>query len=282
MNIGLLNTLRVLRKTENGAYVGDDSGEVLLPRRLLPAQCELGDSLEVFVCHDSEDRLMATTEKPAVMVGGFALLRVKQLTGVGAFLDWGLAKDLFLPFSEQTFELSVGENVVVHCYLDKSDRIAATMRLDKYVGKTPHQFREGQPVSLLICGKTDLGFKALIERSHWGILYFDETFQKLHYGKQIDGFIKKLRPDSSVAGAKIDLTLTRAGHQAASDEIGPKILELLRKKGGFLAVTDKTDPETIYRMFGASKKKFKIALGGLYKQRLITVEDEGIRLVGES
>lgn len=274
MNIGLMNTLKVLRKTENGVYVGDDAGEVLLPRRLVPAKCELGDTLELFVCHDSEDRLMATTEKPAVMVGQVALLRVKQLTEVGAFLDWGLAKDLFLPFSEQIFDLTVGENVVVYCYLDKSERLSATMKLDKNVGKTPHEYKEGQQVSLLICGKTDLGFKALIENAHWGILYFDETFQKLHYGKRVDGFIKKLRPDG-----KIDLTLTRAGHQAASEELGPKIMDLLHKKGGFLAVNDKTDPETIYRMFGASKKKFKIALGGLYKQRLITVEDEGIRLV---
>ena len=192
---------------------------------------------------------------------------------IGAFLDWGLPKDLFLPHSEQTRSIQVGQSVIVYIYLDKTERITASMRLDRHVSSEPEKYTEGQEVDLIIVAETDMGFKAIISNHHWGVLYHSEVFQPLSYGQRIKGFIRNLREDG-----KIDLILQQAGHKAAQGDIGPKILEELKKQGGFLPVNDKTSAETIYELFGVSKKKYKIALGGLYKKRLITVDDDGIRL----
>ena len=217
---------------------------------------------------------MNTSETPLAWVGEFAYLKVVDTKEVGAFLDWGLEKDLFLPHSEQTRSIQPGQSVIVYIYLDKAERITASMRLDKHVSAEPEKYTEGQEVDLLIVAETDLGFKAIINNHHWGVLYHSEVFQPLSYGQRIKGFIKKLREDG-----KIDLILQQAGHKAAQGDIGPRILEELKKQGGFLPVNDKTSAETIYELFGVSKKKYKIALGGLYKKRLITVDDDGIRLV---
>ena len=216
---------------------------------------------------------MNKSETPLAWVGEFAFLKVVDTKEVGAFLDWGLEKDLFLPHSEQTRSIQPGQSVIVYIYLDKAERITASMRLDKHVSAEPEKYTEGQEVDLLIAAETDLGFKAIINNHHWGVLYHSEVFQPLSYGQRIKGFIKKLREDG-----KIDLILQQAGHKAAQGDIGPKILEELKKQGGFLPVNDKTSAETIYELFGVSKKKYKIALGGLYKKRLITVDDDGIRL----
>lgn len=274
VQIGQINKLKVVKKMEYGVFLdGGSDGEILLPARYAPENCEVGAELEVFVCFDSEDRLVAMTEMPFAMVGTFGLLKVKSIERVGAFLDWGLPKDLFLPYSEQTRDLKIGQNVLVYLYLDNTDRIASSMRLDRFMDKESGNYEAGQSVDLLIAAKTDLGYKAIINGRHWGMLYANEVFQQLEYGQRLKGFIKQVRDDG-----KIDLRLNEAGHKATAD-IGERIMELLKSKGGFLPITDKTDPEAIYDLFGVSKKKYKIALGGLYKKRLITVHDDGIRLV---
>lgn len=275
IQVGKFNKLKVLKHVDFGVYLdGGDDGEILLPLRYMPENCDVGNEVDVFICFDSDDRLMATTEKPKAMVGDFALLKIVATTPVGAFLDWGLPKDLFLPFAEQTRALRVGQEVLVYIYVDKSDRLSASMRLERNIEKTDAKYEEGQQVNLIIAGRTDLGFKAIIENRHWGVLYGNEVFQPLHQGQKIQGYIKKMREDG-----KIDLSLQRTGHKSANEDVGPKILELLKLKNGFLAINDKTSPEEIYRLFGVSKKKYKIALGGLYKQRLISVDEDGIRLV---
>lgn len=275
VQIGKINKLKVLKHVDFGVYLdGGDDGEILLPLRYMPDQCEVGDEVEVFICYDSDDRLVATTETPKAMVNDFALLKVVATSSVGAFLDWGLPKDLFLPFAEQTRALRVGQEVLVYVYIDKSDRLAASMRLERNIEKTAAEYQDGQKVNLIIAGRTDLGFKAIIEKRHWGVLYANEVFQPLRQGQKIEGYIKKMRPDG-----KIDLSLQRSGHKATREDVGPKILESLKEKNGFLPINDKTPPEEIYRLFGVSKKQFKVALGGLYKKRLISVHEDGIRLV---
>jgi len=278
IQIGQYNTLRVLRHVDFGAYLeGDeDTGDILLPRKYLSDNTQVGDTLKVFICYDSEDRLVATTETPQILLGQFAALQVVSLTATGAFLHWGLPKDLFLPFAEQTHRLHVGETVVVFLYLDNTNRLAASMRLGRNLEKTPGNYEEGQSVDLLISGKTELGYKAVINGRHEGLLYFNEVFQPLSIGQKIQGYIKYVRP----ADGKIDLRLQRTGHQGG-EEIAPQILALLEKSGGFLPINDKTSAEEIHRLFGTSKKKYKIALGGLYKKRLITVSEDGVRLISK-
>jgi predicted RNA-binding protein (virulence factor B family) len=275
VQIGKLNKLTVIKHVDFGLYLqGDeDTGEILLPRKYITDNCQVGDSLEVFLCYDSEDRLIATTETPKAMIGEFACLQVVATSSVGAFLDWGLPKDLFLPFAEQTHRFQQGDEVVVFLYIDNTNRIAASMRLERNIDKNPGAYEADQAVDLMVVGKTDLGYKAIINGRHWGILYFNEVFQPLRYGQKIAGFIKAIRPTDG----KIDLRLQKTGHHAG-DEIAPKILDLLEKSGGYIAINEKTSAEKIYELFGASKKKYKIALGGLYKKRLITIETEGIRL----
>ena len=233
------------------------------------------EKLRVFVCYDSDDRLVATSLIPKAQVGEFAVLKVITTARVGSFLDWGLPKDLFLPFSEQLHELKPNEEIIVHIYLDKSSRISASMRLEKYLKKTctAGDFGEGEAVYLLISGRTDLGYKAIVNGTHLGILFEDEVFRSLYYGEKTNGFIKKIRSDG-----KLDLSLQKTGHLAAED-IGPKILAMLNENKGFLAINEKSEPDTIYQMFGVSKKKYKIILGGLYRKRLISIDDDGIRLI---
>jgi predicted RNA-binding protein (virulence factor B family) len=279
--VGQINQLKINRQTDFGMYLGGtDDGhaehEVLLPNRYIPEDKGIGDMVDVFVYHDSEDRLIATTEKPKAQVGEFAFLDVIDTSRVGAFLDWGLSKDLLLPFAEQTFEPEIGRKLIVFVYLDITGRISASMKLEKHLKSTPIDYAPEQAVDLLVYGKTDLGYKALINGKHSGMIFANEVFQPLHYGELLKGFIKAVREDG-----KIDLRLMKAGHKAAQEDIEPKILELLTENGGFLAINDKTPSEKIYDLFGVSKKKYKIALGSLYKKRLITVDDEGIRIANK-
>lgn len=217
---------------------------------------------------------MKQKQDPVAWIGEYALLEVASVQEVGAFLKWGLEKDLFLPHSEQTRPIHEGQKVIVFIYLDKAERLTGSMRLEKHVSPEPARYEEGQEVQLLIAARTDLGFKAIINQKHWGLLYRSEVFQELQYGQEIKGYIKQIRDDG-----KIDLILQQAGHKAAQDEIGPRILEALRKNKGFLPLNDKTSPEKIYELFGVSKKKYKVALGGLYKKRLIRLTDDGVYLV---
>ncbi|MCB0369359.1 MAG: GntR family transcriptional regulator, partial [Bdellovibrionales bacterium] len=231
--------------------------------------------INVFIARDSEDRLVATTENPKVIVGGFAVLKVLEVTEVGAFLDWGLSKDLFLPFSEQLWELKVDDKVVVTAYLDKTQRITASMRVEKYLKKSAQtdDYKDNQPVDIILYDRTDLGFKAIVEQKHSGLLYENQVFKKLNYGNELVSFVKKVRADG-----KIDLLLLQQGHHGA-DPIKEKIIELLRNHNGFYPLTEKTTPEEIYKLFGVSKKKYKVAIGGLYKSQLIEITEKGLKLV---
>lgn len=270
--------LQILRWTANGAFLdGGSLGEILLPNGEVPDGADEGDEVEVFISRDSEDRLIATTTFPRAQVGEFAVLEVAAIEPIGAFLNWGLPKDLFLPFREQTRDLKVGDPVVVYVGLDARDRLVASMKVTDFTeSDPPESYVTDTPVRVLICGSTDLGYKAIVDGTYEGLLFRNEVHQPLRYAQEVDAFIKRVRPDG-----KIDLSLRPTGqgsNKALVDETAQKIVKHLEAQGGFAALTEKTPPEEIYRLFGVSKKKYKIALGGLYKARRVQVEERGVRL----
>ncbi|MBC9251519.1 GntR family transcriptional regulator [Pseudomonas alcaligenes] len=274
--IGRYNSLQVVKQTDFGLFLdGGSDGEILLPNRYVPKgePCEIDDWLNVFVYLDSDDRIIATTEKPKVQVGGFASLKVVDINRVGLFFDWGLSKDLFMPHSEEKRPLQVGDYCVVHVYLDRSKRITATARLDRYLDNVPASYKVGEAVELLVVEQSDLGFKAIINGKHWGLIHKNEVFKFLRGGMQENGFIKELRADG-----KISLSLQPIGREAAGD-LAEQILTRLREQGGRLALSDKSPPEAISKVFGVSKGNFKKAIGGLYKQGLIRILDDAIELL---
>jgi uncharacterized protein len=273
-SIGKVNWLPVLRETDSGLiFDGGDLGEILMPTRYVSQGWKEGDIVELFLMLDSEDRLTAITEKPLAMVDEFAFLDVVSVTGIGAFLDWGLPKDLFVPFREQKMKLREGQSALVRIYLDEvSGRIAASCKLDRYLDRTEPDYEPGEKVKLMICSKTDLGYKAIVNGRHWGVIFSNEVFQPLARGQEMQGFIKQIRPDG-----KIDLSLQKMCANRFSD-LGEEILDQLQEQGGFLPINDKTQPEEIYNRFGVSKKAYKRALGGLYKKRLIVFVDGGTKL----
>ncbi len=275
--IGVLNNLRVVKEVDFGVYLdGGEHEEILLPRRYVPECCKVDDNIRVFIYLDSEDRFIATTESPYAMVGDFALLKVVAVESVGAFLDWGLLKDLLVPYSEQSPTMETGKSYIVRIYVDKkTNRIAATTRLDRYLDNEPGDFHAGQEVELLICNQTDIGYKAIINGTHWGVLYSNEVFQPLKSGQKRRGYIKKVRDDN-----KIDLSLHKPGYERV-DDITDTILNVLKEQGGFISVTDKSPPETINKLFGVSKKTYKKAIGAIYKKKLITIENDGIKLISK-
>ena len=276
--IGRYNSLQVVKHTNFGLYLdGGADGEILLPNRYIPKDIpsEDEDWLNVFVYLDSADKLIATTEKPKVQVGEFASLKVVEVNSIGVFLDWGLPKDLLLPYSEEKRQMTAGEYVVVHVYLDKhTRRITATARLDRYLDKTPATYQVGQEVDLLVAEATDMGFKAVINHKHWGLIHKNELFKFIRSGMREKGYIKELRADG-----KISLSLQPIGHEAASG-LAEQIIERLRAQGGVLALGDKSPPELISEHFRVSKGNFKKAIGGLYKQGLIRIHDDRIELLG--
>ena len=275
LKIGQYNTLIVHAVVPAGLYLdGGDEGDVLLPKKEIPPGCQLGDALTVFVYLDSEDLLVATFAKPHATVGEFAVMRVSSVERVGAFLDWGLPKDLLLPFAEQTREVRLGDRVIVCLYLDNTMRISASMRVQRHLSKETPTYQPGEEVELLSFAKTDLGYKAIVNGRHVGVLYADGVFRDIRYAERFKGYIKQVRPDG-----RIDLVMARPGAKAAAEDIGPQILTALKNAGGFLPINDKSSAEKIHDEFGVSRKKFKIALGGLYKKRLITVDETGIHLV---
>lgn len=273
--IGKINRLKVLRKVSIGLYLdGDTLGDLLLPNRYVPDNIEVGEELDVFIYLDSEDRLIATTEEPYAVVGDFALLKAVATTNVGAFLDWGLSKDLMVPFSEQQQKMVEGLNYLVHVYLDdNTKRIVASAKIDKFLDNLPPQYQTGEEVQLMIAGKTELGYKAIINGIHSGILYSNQVYTPLAIGQKLKGYIQKVREDE-----KIDLLMEKPGYEKI-DDISESILYKLKANGGFLPVTDKSNSDEIVRMFGMSKKNFKKAIGALYKKRLINLEPEGIKLL---
>ncbi len=273
--IGRYNKLIINRETDFGVYLnGEELGEILMPKKYLPKSWEIDDEVEVFVYLDSEDRLVATTEQPYAQVGDFALLGAVAVNTIGAFFDWGLLKDLLVPYREQKGRIEKGQSYIVYIYLDEeSNRIAGSTNLNKYLNKTDASYEENQEVDLFIVNKTELGYNAIINKSHIGMLYQNEVFQTLKRGQTLKGFIKKIRDDD-----KIDLCLQKAGFEKV-DDLTSKIISELEEWGGFINVNDKSDPDTIYDLFEVSKKTFKKAIGSLYKKRLITIEKNGIKLI---
>ncbi len=275
--IGRMNSLQVVKHTDFGLYLdGGADGEILLPKRYIPKDTpsEVDDWLNVFVYLDSEDKLIATTDKPKVQVGEFASLKVVDINRVGLFLDWGLPKDLLLPHSEEKRPLQIGDYCVVHVFVDKrSRRITATARLDRYLDKVPATYQAGDEVDLLVVEPTDMGFKAIINGKHWGLIHKNEVIGFMRGGIRQPGFIKEMRSDG-----KISLSLQPLGQQVA-DSLGEQILQRLRDSGGMLELSDKSSPERISAMFRVSKGNFKKAIGGLYKQGLIRIHDDRIELV---
>jgi uncharacterized protein len=277
--LGKRNLLSIVRESAPGLYLdGGDLGEILLPGRYIPAGLKPGDKLDVFVYRDSEDRLVATTETPLAMVGEFACLQVISVNQhVGAFLDWGLAKDLLLPFREQEIPVRVGQPVVVYVCLDvKTDRILATARLNRHLNRDTPAYRAGQPVSFLITGRTPLGYNAIVENAHRGLLYQDNLAAPLAVGQKLKGFVRTVR-----SGGKIDLSLDASGYKRVA-ALTDQIVQALERNGGRLDFDDDSSPAAIRQTFGVSKKAFKQALGKLYKARRIRFQHPGIQLLDNS
>jgi predicted RNA-binding protein (virulence factor B family) len=274
INIGKINKLNVVKKQGADIYLDNGtSGKVLLADKKMSADCQVGDSLAVFVYVDNEGHLAATTQTPLAQVDDIAWLKVVSLNYVGAFLDWGLPKDLLVPFSEQHHEMEVSRSYLVKVFLDDKNRIAATTKIDRFITDESADFEIGQKVSLIIADKTELGFKAIVNNTHWGLLYQNELFQPLRKGQKLDGYIKKIRDDQ-----KIDLSLHHPGYGKVVS-LTDNILIKLKENDGVLMLSDKSPPEAIYAAFGVSKKVFKQAIGALYKKKLITLDKNGIKLV---
>ena len=275
--IGRRNLLEVTRASSHGLYLGGgEHGDILLPGKFVPRGTGEGDKLDVFVYLDSEDRLVATTGRPLAMAGEFAGLEVVSWhPGMGAWLDWGLEKDLLLPIREQVGHVEPGDVVVVYIYVDqRSARLVATMRLDRHLDLIEPRYGEGECVELVIAGETPLGYNAVVNHAHWGLLYRAEVGVALTAGQRLNGYVKTLRPDG-----KLDLCLDPSGYGRVKP-LAQMILEQLEAAGGTLALDDKSPPEAVRDQFGASKKAFKQALGALYRERRITFDSPGIRLAG--
>ncbi|MEZ2744604.1 S1 RNA-binding domain-containing protein [Halopseudomonas bauzanensis] len=272
--IGHFNNLSIVKHTGFGLYLdGGPHGEILLPNRYIPKDqpTEIGDWLRVFIYRDSEDKLIATTQRPKVQVGEFASLKVVEITRVGLFLDWGLPKDLLLPHSEEKRPLQVGDHCVVHVYLDKhSERITATARLDRHLDKTPASYQPGEAVDLLIVEPSDLGYKAIINHRHWGLVHKNEIFKPLRPGRRERGYIREVRPDG-----KVSLSLQPVGRDAG-DSLQALIMQTLDENNGVLNLSDKSPAPEIARLFGVSKGSFKKAIGGLYREERIVIHPDRI------
>jgi predicted RNA-binding protein (virulence factor B family) len=277
METGKLNKLKIIKDLDFGVYLDGGNGrEILLPARYVPRNVKPGDEVEVFIYHDNEGRLIATTLHPLAMAGEFKFMEVKSVNETGAFLEWGLMKDLLVPFREQKAPMKEGWRYLVYVYLDPvSGRIVASARIEKFLDNVFPSYRFNQQVSLLVADETELGYKVIINNLHWGLLYHKDVFRRLDRGEQITGYIKEVREDE-----KIDVSLAPLGYGKV-EKVAATILESLRIHNGFLPLHDKSEPEEIYALFRCSKKTFKQALGSLYKQQLITLEKEGVRAVAK-
>ena len=277
--LGKRNLLAVIREASPGLYLdGGALGEILLPGRYIPKNLTQGQRLDVFVYRDSEDRLVATTETPNAQVGEFAYLKVLNVhPQVGAFLDWGLAKDLLVPFREQDFPLRPGDWAIVYVCVDlKTNRILASTRLNRHLNREPAAYHDGQPVKILVTGKTPLGYNAIVQNTHRGLLYHSQLATPLHTGQKLNGFVRTVR-----AGGKIDLSLDAAGYRRVAP-LTNQVVEALQAAGGQLGFDDDSSPAAIREVFGVSKKAFKQALGKLYKTRRIAFLKPGIQLLENS
>jgi predicted RNA-binding protein (virulence factor B family) len=275
IEIGRYNVLKAKRITANGIYLTDDSGnEVLLPNSSVPEETKLNDFLDVFIYTDSEDRLISTTLTPKITLNEYALLKVLSVTEYGAFADWGLSKDLLIPFSEQPVRMVKGESHIIYLYLDeKSDRLVGSAYVEKFLDNALVSFEPGNEVDIMVYKQSELGYKVIINNKYEGLLYENEIFQHLKPGHQCKGYIKKVREDNN-----IDVCLQRFGYRNIASN-SEKILDYLKQSGGYLGLNDKSKPEEIMDKLEMSKKTYKKAIGDLYKQRLIQIDTEGIRLL---
>ncbi len=275
IKLGKFNQLEVVKEVDFGVYLdGGEDGEILLPTRYVPEGCRPGDMLNVFVYLDNEERLIATTLTPLVQVGEFAYLEVAWVNQFGAFLNWGLMKDLFVPFREQKMKMEVGRSYIVHAHVDEdSYRIVASAKVERYLSKEMPEYQAGELVDILVWQKTDLGFKAIVNNKYGGLLYQNEIFQPLETGMRMQAYVKQVRDD-----AKIDLELQRGGARKV-DDFAEVLLQYIKEHEGAIPFHDKSNAEDIYNTFGVSKKTFKKAVGELYKKHLIVLEEQEIRLV---
>ena len=274
IKLGEINTLEILRETDHGAYlIDDEDNQVLLPNRYVPESFKIWDKLEVFVYLDNEQRPVATTDMPYIKRGEFALLRCNQTTDFGAFLDWGLVKELFCPFSEQAFKMKAGGWYLVHCYLDeKTDRLVASSKTNRFLDNTELTVGEFDEVDLIVSHPSDIGMNVIVNKTHMGLIYKDSIFKDLSIGDKLKGIVKKVRP-----GNKLDIALGQIGFRNIEPN-AEQIMQELQDNDGFINLTDKSSPEAIKNALQMSKKNFKKAVGTLYRQRLIEIKPDGIYL----
>lgn len=274
LSLGTINHLKVVRKADFGLYLdGGPTGDILLPNRYVPKNTHIGDELDVFLYLDQEERPIATTEHPKAMVGDFAYLRVAWVNEHGAFLDWGLMKDVFCPFREQKMRMEMDNSYIVHLHLDEeSYRIVASAKVERYLSKVTPAYSVNDQVSILVWQKTDLGFKVIVDNKYQGLIYDNQIFRDLHTGDRLKAFVSAIRPDN-----KLDISLQKQGREQTLD-FSERLHEYLFKHDGYCPFTDKSPAEDIYNEFHVSKKVFKRAVGDLYKQRLITLAPDGIEL----
>jgi predicted RNA-binding protein (virulence factor B family) len=274
VKVGVYNQLAVQRMTAVGAFLEDGKEGLLLPKRFVPAGTKVGDILEVFVYHDSEDRLIATTQRPFAIAGEIALLRAVSVTNQGAFLDWGLMKDLFVPRSKQLSGMREGADYLVKVYIDEqTGRAAATEKIEFELSNEPLTVKEKELVQLVVYRRTDIGYVVIINNRHTGVLHHNEIYRNIQPGDRFEGFIKHIRPDN-----KIDVAAGKPGYERVENE-SEKILRLLHENNGYLPYFDKSSPGEIYDFFGMSKKTFKMVTGNLYKQRKIEFTGTGIKSI---
>lgn len=275
MKLGEINTLEILRESDHGVYLIDEHDEeVLLPNRYVPKEFKIWDKIDVFVYLDNEERLVASTDIPYITKGDFALLRCNQVTDFGAFLDWGLVKQLFCPFKEQAFKMKPGGWYLVHCYLDeKTDRLVASSKTNRFLDNKELTVEQFEAVDLLVSHPSDIGWNVIVNKKHLGLIYKDNIFKDISVGDKLKGVVKKIRP-----GNKLDIGLGQIGYRNIEPN-AQRILEELEDNSGVLNLTDKSNPEDIKNVLQMSKKSFKKAVGTLYKQRQIEIKPDGIYLI---
>ena len=278
INVGQFNLMRVDRKVDFGFYMDDGGEGILLPKRFVPSGLQIDDTISVFVYHDSDNRLIATTQEPFAVVGDIAALKVVEVTSQGAFLDWGLMKDLFVPVSQQLSTMRLGGKYLVKLYIDaQTGRVAATEKIDKQISNDILTVKEGEKVKIQVYRESEIGYVVIVNQVHQGLVYKNEVFTHLHIGQFIDeAFVKKIREDN-----KLDIGLGKQGGEKLADD-NQKIMSLLKSHKGFLPYHDKSAPDDIYAFFGMSKKAFKMNVGMLYKLKLISIEEDGIHLMPET
>ena len=278
LKLGQVNTLTVVKSVDFGMYLdGGEAGEILLPQRYVPQGCQPGDELDVFIYLDSEERLIATTQMPLAVVGDFAYLKVAWVNNYGAFLDWGLMKDLFVPFREQKIKMQKDRSYIVHLHIDEETyRIMASAKVERFLSEEFPPYQEGEEVEILVWQKTELGFKVIVDNQFAGLVYDSEVFQYIHTGDRLKAYVKQVREDG-----KLDISLQKHGKEAVTD-FSAVLLNYLKEHSGRTSLGDKSPADAIYAEFGVSKKVFKKAVGDLYKRRLIVINDDGLSLTNQS